>query len=866
MTTKSRKLYEIEVVRDAAATRWKEIIAHLANVDPTILDGKHHPCPKCGGTDRFRAFDDQSGGAICNKCFSAKNGDGFAVLQWLTGEDFGQSLKRIAEYIGVKPSKNGRGRKKNADPEEHLEFQDWNEMLIALWCMRREPITPEAVKAFGGRVARYRERYQVVAFPIWGEHLNKATPVGWILYPLGGRSLPKFTGKGQPPEWVKVKVAYGSTSGIVGNVDSISAATTIWKLEGPTDAMAVHGILPGGHIAITNSNGAKERPKQWIIDLVTEKVVNVLHDADQPGQDGAMFAGEADGRSRPGWAPSLATTAAEVRNVVLPYEIKPDHGNDVRDWLSEGNGFADLELLVGKCDLVAAADASEDQAPVKVIEADDDPYRLARVNLDKYAEENSGATLLYWQREFFQYRNHVYRKLDTESLQAKLSRAIKREFDRLNLAAQVEYQDWLKSDEYEPKQDKGPPKAKKVTRGLVGNVIDATKAICVISNNAVLGSWIDRDTGEHTSKDWIAFANGILDVDALLSDKDDVMLEHSPAWFSTIRLPYQFDPEAKCPKWDAFLQYNLEGDAERIAILQEWAGYCLLPDTGQQKFIILEGDGANGKSVYMAALEAMIGTDNCSHVPLEQFAEKFAKAQTIGKLVNLSTDVSELDSVAEGQLKSFTAGERMEFDRKFLPPIEAYPTARLMVAFNNRPRFSDKSSGIWRRIILIPFTVQVPESKRVPNMDKPWWWEQSGELPAILMWAIYGLARLRQQGKFSSSKKLTKAIDDYRTDGNPARLFLADNYIADNKDNDSSVQCAEIYDRYKKWCSDDGYRALSDRVFGREVARAFPSIERKRVTEIGVRLYKYFGLRRKTAADDQEEATQDDQDGELPHW
>jgi putative DNA primase/helicase len=60
----------------------------------------------------------------------------------------------------------------------------------------------------------------------------------------------------------------------------------------------------------------------------------------------------------------------------------------------------------------------------------------------------------------------------------------------------------------------------------------------------------------------------------------------------------------------------------------------LLPDTGQQSFLVLEGEGANGKSVYMAGLEAMLGEDNCSHVPLELFGDRFSRTQTLGKLAN----------------------------------------------------------------------------------------------------------------------------------------------------------------------------------------------------------------------------------------
>lgn len=815
--------FDIEVVREAASTRWREIISHLANVAPEVLDGNHHPCPKCGGTDRFRAFDDGSGGAICNQCLNKKNGDGFAVLQWLTGQDFGQALKGVADYLGIKPSKNGRGKSKKADPAEHLTFRDWNDGLVALWCMNKPPIIPAAVKAFGGRLATYRDQWQVLAFPIHGQLLDQADPVGWIVYPLNGRTLPKYT-KGKPVEWVKVKVTYGSDAGILGPVGRIAEASTIWKLEGTTDALAVQGILPGDHVAITNSNGAKERPRQWILDLAAGKRINVLHDADRPGQDGALFVGEPDGRQRPGWGPAFAAVAPGARNVVLPYPIAPDHGKDVRDWLLEGNAFDKLEHLADLAEPIVVDQAAV--SPALVIEADDDPHRLARVNLHRYAAANDGATIRFWRDEWYTWKGNRYRKIPKGELVAKVNWSIKAEFDRLNIDDQAS-------------GDKEVKTARKVTGTLVSNVLDATKGMVVVPSHVELGTWLDDQAGIRERRNYVAMENGILDVDALLADSDSVMVPHSPDWFSTTRLPYKFDPSAKCPKWNAFLDYNLEGDPERISILQEWAGYCLLPDTGQQRFLVLEGEGANGKSVYFAALEAMLGVDNVSHVPLEVFGDRFSKTQTLGKLANIAPDAGEIEKQSEGNLKSFTAGERMMFDRKGIDAIEAYPTARLMVGCNVRPRFADKSDGIWRRMILIPLMVQVPESKRVPNMDKCWWWEQSGELPAILMWAIAGLARLREQGRFSTSKFSTKAAEDYRIENNPALQFINEHI---HKDESSAVQCAELYDRYKRWCSDNGYRALSNRGFGRELLRCAPFLARVQRQSGGVRTYYYEGI------------------------
>ncbi|MGL5094812.1 MAG: primase-helicase zinc-binding domain-containing protein [Planctomycetia bacterium] len=79
------------------------MLAALAGVDPVLLDGKHHPCPKCGGKDRFRAIDPPNGVLFCNQCFKTKNGDLYAALRWLVGWNYREALAAVAERLNVEP-------------------------------------------------------------------------------------------------------------------------------------------------------------------------------------------------------------------------------------------------------------------------------------------------------------------------------------------------------------------------------------------------------------------------------------------------------------------------------------------------------------------------------------------------------------------------------------------------------------------------------------------------------------------------------------------------------------------------------------------------------------------------------------------
>src|SRR5262249_2196146 len=145
--------------------------------------------------------------------------------------------------------------------------------------------------------------------------------------------------------------------------------------------------------------------------------------------------------------------------------------------------------------------------------------------------------------------------------------------------------------------------------------------------------------------------NGLLDPNT----RD--LIEPTENWFSPICLPYRYDSGADCPTWKKFLNRNLEGDPEKIGLVQEIFGYCLLPTTRAQRFFVLVGEGANGKSVVLAVLEAMVGSDNVSSVPFESFGQQFKTHQTLGKLVNICPEIGNVGRTEEGILKGFVSGD-----------------------------------------------------------------------------------------------------------------------------------------------------------------------------------------------------------------
>ncbi len=513
--------------------------------------------------------------------------------------------------------------------------------------------------------------------------------------------------------------------------------------------------------------------------------------------------------------------------------------------VTEDRSIDDLLSLIGEA--VRIEEAAEVVADdIKPNEATNDPHRLARINLQRYAERTNGGTIRYWRDEWYAYKSNRYKKLGGKEFSAKLGSTIKEEFDRANIEAQQRWEEAKQAAEAMGKDfTEKRPVTEKVTTTTVKNVMQATSGMQILSNDVEANSVIDASgrTSASEQRRWISMQNGIVDLDALLADADDPLLPHTPNWFSTICLPYDYNTDADCPRWKAFLNHNLEKDAERIAVLQEWFGYMLIPSTDYQKFLFMEGDGSNGKSVALAAMEAMIGHGNCSHVQLEQFDTPFVITQIIGKLINFSNECSEIETAAEGMIKSIASGDPMTFNRKGIAPIECSPYARLVLSGNARPRFGDKSFGLWRRMIPLPWLVTIADEDKIVGMDKQQWWERSGELPGIFNWAVAGLARLLEQNKFTPSKVITGALDSYRMEMNPTKLFLHSNYIEGPKDS-CWVTTSTLFEHYKNWAVENGYRPVSEGTLGKEFAKHFKKAKKSRLKyPDGTRQNAYVGIK-----------------------
>lgn len=313
-----------------------------------------------------------------------------------------------------------------------------------------------------------------------------------------------------------------------------------------------------------------------------------------------------------------------------------------------------------------------------------------------------------------------------------------------------------------------------------------------------------------------------------------------PDWVSVVQLPIRTsgaDCSDECPRWTAYLTATTGGDPELMALLQEIAGWLLVPDTSYQKFVLFYGDAGTGKSTFLRTVTALLGTQNVSAVGMDRLTDRFSPAEMQDKLANLCGDMGKVTDKVEGVLKMLTGEDTMMFERKHQKPYSARATARLIFATNELPAFTDRSDGIWRRLILVPFVHTVPENQRDAGLEAALRQEMSG----IFSWALHGLLRLRQQKAFTPSSAVHTATSTFKAESNEARTFLLDHCEAAAE---SLLTVDELYRLYEQECSGSARKLITRQQFGHEVKQAFPSITKSKAPGVdGVRVNAYKGIR-----------------------
>lgn len=291
-------------------------------------------------------------------------------------------------------------------------------------------------------------------------------------------------------------------------------------------------------------------------------------------------------------------------------------------------------------------------------------------------------------------------------------------------------------------------------------------------------------------KYWINFKNGMLD------PKTKELHPHRPEYFSINQIPWVYNPEkgtADYPASTRFLETSL--DPEDVKTIFQFMGLCLTVETAFQYFLVLLGEGGNGKSLLISVVERLTGKENVSNIAMQELSQRFQGARLFGKLLNacadIPTDLLEDDSV----IKKLTGGDTITREYKGRDATEFVPYAKYLFSANRFPYVGDKSDGFMRRlrVIVMDKKPQIPDVRLKEKLFN--------EMDFWIIKAVDGLRELLETNTLTESQRSMEKRQVIEKKNNSVVAFINECLCPLVGHN---IKRSDAYKEYVEYCAEQG--------------------------------------------------------------
>jgi P4 family phage/plasmid primase-like protien len=342
---------------------------------------------------------------------------------------------------------------------------------------------------------------------------------------------------------------------------------------------------------------------------------------------------------------------------------------------------------------------------------------------------------------------------------------------------------------------------------------------------------------ERPPLDVVNVANGLLDVTT------GELRSHSPAFLSPAQLPVTFNASVKCPAWEKFVVDVFPKDAQELA--WEIPAWLMTPDTSIQKAILLRGEGANGKSVYLAGLRTFLGRANVASETLHRLeSNRFAVAQLVGKLANICPDLPSASLAGSSVFKLITGGDCITGERKFKQPFSFIPFSRLVFSANHLPRSADASHAYFRRWIILPFERTFDPSEQIPREVLDAQLAAPSELSGLLNKALGAVAAIRTRGRLHEPESVCGAGQEFVRLTDPVAAWLNSMTIQSPA---WTVPKDVLLEEYNGTAVLQGRPIITSTALGLAIKRFLPGIKDAQRKVDGRRQWVWLGLGLRTS-------------------
>jgi len=310
-----------------------------------------------------------------------------------------------------------------------------------------------------------------------------------------------------------------------------------------------------------------------------------------------------------------------------------------------------------------------------------------------------------------------------------------------------------------------------------------------------------------------------------LSGKEKFLRDFNQNDFLTYQLNFNYDKEAKYPLFQSFLDKVLPNENTQ-KLLAEYIGSIFIKNGNSllkiEKVMLLYGSGANGKSVFYEVITALIGKENITSYSLQSLTNEtgYQRAKLENVLLNYAPEIS--SKMNPTIFKQLASGEEVEARLPYGEPFIMSNYAKFLFNCNELPKETEQTKGFFRRFIIVPFNVTIPEEEQDKSLHTK---IINNELSGILNWALEGLERLIEQQDFTQVDEVNEMLKQFKLESDSVAMFIDEGYSKSTK---GHYLVSDLYKNYREYCTSSGFVALNQKNFRKRLEAQ--SIEIKRTS------------------------------------